>query len=312
MAPETKTNDDQGTADGPLSTTDVLAGFAPLIERYDGFLLDQWGVLHDGVTVYPGVLGTLRALAAAGKRVVLLSNSGKRAAANAERLTALGIDATLYLTVVTSGELAWRGLRDRSAPFAELGNRCLLISRGDDRGTIDGLAISETDADHADFVLLAGTDSNARASAEIEAALAVALARALPLVCCNPDFSSVEPGSEQGRAPGAFALDYRRAGGEVWFIGKPWPEVYRAALAELDLPADRVLAVGDSLDHDIKGAADAGIDAALTRGGVHRETLAGDFDAAEQRRRLAEMLQPDALPAPRWLLPDFQLGNGTQ
>lgn len=312
MAPEAKTNHDQDTAGGLVSTTDVLAGFAPLIGRYDGFLLDQWGVLHDGETVYPGVLNTLRALAAAGKRVVLLSNSGKRAAANAERLTALGIDTALYRAVVTSGELAWRGLRERTAAFAELGERCLLISRGGDRSTIDGLAISETDAEHADFVLLAGTDSNAQASAEIEAALAVALARRLPLVCCNPDFSSVEPGSEKGRAPGAFALDYQRAGGRVRFVGKPWPEVYRAALTELDLPADRVLAVGDSLDHDIKGAAGAGIDAALTRGGVHRDALAGDFGAAEQRRRLAEMLKPEALPAPRWLLPDFQLGKHTQ
>ncbi len=62
------------------------SGLADLASRYRGFIVDQWGVLHDGGAPYPDALEGLAELRAAGKRVVLLSNSGKRAAVNRQRL----------------------------------------------------------------------------------------------------------------------------------------------------------------------------------------------------------------------------------
>lgn len=288
--------------------TKVLSSFTPLINQYDGFLLDQWGVLHDGINVYPGALATLETLRANNKTIILLSNSGRRSAANATRLAAMGIHSELYLDVITSGEMAWRGLQAREgSPFEDLGQRCLLISRGGDRSTVEGVAVETTDdVERADFVLLAGTDSSESAATEIAEQLEIARRRGLVVVCCNPDFASIEPGSDVGRTPGLFALDYQRAGGEVRFIGKPWAAVYQTALASMALRKTQVLMVGDSLHHDIKGAHNAGIDSALTRHGVHRDVLNGELSAEQQLAGLAQLLEPDLQP-PHWLLPAFRL-----
>jgi ribonucleotide monophosphatase NagD (HAD superfamily) len=57
-------------------TVPLLPGIAPLAERYDGFILDLWGVLHDGRHPMPGALDALAHLREAGKRIVILSNAG--------------------------------------------------------------------------------------------------------------------------------------------------------------------------------------------------------------------------------------------
>src|SRR3546814_13224510 len=87
-----------------MTEAPLVAGLATLASRYDAFLLDQFGVLHDGSTVYPGVVACLEALQAAGKRTIILSNSGTLRAASMERLARLGIPPALYEDFVTSGE----------------------------------------------------------------------------------------------------------------------------------------------------------------------------------------------------------------
>ena len=102
----------------------VFEGITPLAERYDGFVVDLWGVVHDGVQAYPGVTEALAQLQAAGKRVVFLSNAPRRSWVVEELLARLGVPRELYVDAVTSGEVAWEMLRDRTDPwFARLGRR---------------------------------------------------------------------------------------------------------------------------------------------------------------------------------------------
>jgi HAD superfamily hydrolase (TIGR01459 family) len=286
--------------------TEVLAGIDPLLERYDGFLVDKFGVIFDGMRVMAGAHEALALLQRAGKRVVILSNSGRRSAPNEGRLTRLGIGRALYQALVSSGEATWQGLHDRTDPtFVGLGRHCLFFSRGGDRSTVDGLdlALVET-ADAADFVLLAGLDHDDATRARCAEQLALAAGRGLPLLCANPDLVSLEHDTlVQG--PGAFAARYAEAGGEVRYVGKPWPVVYRAALALLDLPPARVLAIGDSLDHDIAGAAPFGVDGALSVEGVH----AGEFADTATGGELLDHLDRLCLTRchhPRWLLRGFR------
>jgi HAD superfamily hydrolase (TIGR01459 family) len=93
------------------------SGLADLASRYRGLIVDQWGVLHDGARPYAAALECLAQLRAAGKRIVLLSNSGKRTAINRARLAEIGIDGSLYDTIVTSGEATWQALAERTEPF---------------------------------------------------------------------------------------------------------------------------------------------------------------------------------------------------
>ncbi|MCB1884081.1 MAG: TIGR01459 family HAD-type hydrolase [Geminicoccaceae bacterium] len=288
-----------------MSGARFIAGIEPLIEGYDGFLLDQFGVLHDGVAPFPGVVAALSRLREQGRAALILSNSGKRSAPNVARLEGLGIPRSLYTGLVSSGEAAWLGLRERTDPlFADLGRRCLLVSRGGDRSAIEGLDLDLVDADTADFVLLAGLDGDAHARARLDGELAIALGRRLPLVCTNPDVVSLE-GERRVDGPGRFAQDYAEVGGEVRWVGKPHAAIFRAALERVGVAPDRLVMVGDSLHHDIKGASPFGIDGALVMNGVHEAALEGrrgaDLDAALQG------LLGDDLPAPRWLLPAFRL-----
>ncbi len=286
--------------------TEVLAGIDPLLDRYDGFLVDKFGVIFDGVRVMAGARAALGLLQRVGKPVVILSNSGRRAAPNEDRLTGLGIGRDLYRGLVSSGEATWQGLRERTDPtFQGLGRRCLFFSRGGDRSIVDGLELDKVEAaTMADFVLLAGLDHDAAARAHCDEQLTLAAARGLPLLCANPDLVSLEHDT-QVEGPGAFAARYAASGGEVRYIGKPWPVVYRAAMTLLDLPPGRILAIGDSLDHDIAGAAAMGIDGALSIEGVHATAFASDMADADLLSRLDELCltRPDR---PRWLLRGFR------
>ena len=272
----------------------LAAGLCELADRYAGFIIDQWGVLHDGTSAYPDAFATLAELARRAKRIVLLTNSSRRVADNAAQLRGLGFNPGMFEGIVTSGEATWRGLRDRSyPPFDRLGRRCLLVGPKDDTALVDGIDLDLVeDAAEADFVLLSWLDHDLHTDAWFETLLPQALAHRLPLVCANPD-RIVRVAGGLIAAPGRYAARYEEMGGEVVYVGKPHRPIYAACLDHLEglEPAD-ILCIGDSLEHDIAGANGMGLDAALIAGGIHaEELLAGDgkhFEAAALEALMAE------------------------
>jgi HAD superfamily hydrolase (TIGR01459 family) len=277
-----------------------LTGIRPLIERYDAFLVDQFGVLHDGQAPYPGAVDALGALHAAGKRVLILTNSGKRSHKNRERVIRLGFPGDAF-EVLSSGEVAWQGIRDGSlgAPFVE-GSAVHVIGRpGEDYGVGDLDLRQVDDPGDADFVLIAASDAPRMNLDRYRQHLAVAAERGVPALCCNPDINMLTEFGLQP-APGAIAALYRELGGSVLMVGKPHQAIYCRALAMLDgIPASRIVAVGDSLEHDIRGAHGAGIGTALVRTGI-----LADLTPDELERLTARLdARPDVV------LPAFRLGE---
>jgi HAD superfamily hydrolase (TIGR01459 family) len=268
--------------------TDTITGLKQIADCFDHVLLDQWGVLHHGKKVFAEARDCVAALHARGKTVLVLSNSGKRSADNLRRIAKSGLPPELYDGVLSSGEVAWRGLRDRkSMPFTEVGRRCFLLSRDRDRGVVGGLDLDLVDLDAADFILLAGLDDDQTDLAAWREPLAGAVARQVPMICANPDLTMFTP-SGLLPAPGALAQSYEGLGGKVAYIGKPHRAIFDAALQALGNPApERVLMIGDSLDHDILGGRNAGILTLLVESGVHRAALAGATDLPASLRRLA-------------------------
>lgn len=247
-------------------------GLVEIADTYDLFLVDQWGVLHNGGVAKPAAMAALAAMRATGRPVVLLSNSAKRAAVSVANLRRMGIGPWLYDHIVTSGELGWQALHDRSDLwFAALGRRCLMFTWGGDRQILEGLDLAEADSvAGADFLLNAGTDG--APVAFYEPVMADAAERGLPMLCLNPDLVTVTPEGGLVVCPGSLAKRYEELGGSVRYIGKPHPEVYAHALA-LAPDASRPLAIGDSLHHDILGAQRMGLDSVLVAGGVHAPDL---------------------------------------
>ena len=141
-----------------------LTHFGPLADSYDAFVIDLWGVIHDGVTPYAGAVDCLARLEAAGKRVVLLSNAPRRAALAREGMRGMGIADALTTRIVTSGEVTWQMLAERTDPFfAALGRKVYFLAPPHERGLLAGLDVIRVDTpEQAEFVLVAGPDPSAQ------------------------------------------------------------------------------------------------------------------------------------------------------
>lgn len=285
---------------------DILDGIAPIADRYDGFVLDLWGVVHDGRRPYPGVPEALAALKARGKRVAFLTNAPRRAWFVAEMLDGMGLGRGLYDGIISSGELAWRHLRTREHPwFARLGRRAVHIGPERDLSVVEeGAAEIVADAGEADFLLNTGPDPE-RGSQDPEAyrpALEAAAAHRLPMLCVNPD-RFVMVGEARLICAGALADLYRPLCDDVFEVGKPDPAVYGPVLEMLGITdRRRVLAIGDSPHTDLAGAQAAGLDAlwALTGLAAHAHGEAPSAEALRAEAR-AEGVDPvAALRALRW------------
>jgi len=271
----------------------LISGLRELAPRYDGFILDLWGVIHDGLAPLPGAIDCLQSLIDAGRRIVLLSNAPRRADDVVRRITAVGVPVGLYHDVMSSGEEAWQHLKRREDPFyAALGRRCLHIGSERDLEIREGLGLDYVDAPaDAQFVLNTGPAGWDDRIEDYEPILREALARGLPMVCANPDLV-VQRGSTLHLCAGALAKWYEEAGGRVRWHGKPFRLVYDSCLVLLGIgERSRILAIGDSLRTDIAGAAGAGIDSLLIAGGIHADEFGLRGEQTPDLRRVEAALR---------------------
>jgi HAD superfamily hydrolase (TIGR01459 family) len=249
----------------------LVTGMRDVAPDYDGFILDLWGVVHDGVAPMPGALECLRALMERGKRIALLSNAPRRADDVVRRIAEIGVPEDLYHHVMSSGEEAWLHLYRRDDPFyAALGRRCLHIGSERDMEIREGLGLEFVEtAEKAQFILNTGPAGWDDVVEDYLPLLRPALTRDLPMICANPDLI-VMRGSTLHLCAGGLAKWYEEAGGRVRWHGKPFRSVYDTCLGLLGIDdRSRVLAVGDSLRTDIAGAGDVGLDSILIAGGIH-------------------------------------------
>jgi len=224
--------------------------------RFGGVLIDQFGVIHDGVKLYPGVRDVLEQLKRAGIPVVVMTNSGKRAEANRRRLVSMGLDRNLFVDAMSSGEVAYQYL-NASKP-----RRAYMIGRnGEDYG-FDNIE-SVASPHEAEILLILGSDAPATSLDQYKELFR---GLTLPALCCNPDKLMLTRDGLQP-APGAIAALYEEMGGKVEWIGKPYPGIYRAALALIGNPA-QALAIGDSAEHDVAGGRNSGLSTLLVRTGL--------------------------------------------
>lgn len=280
-----------------------LDGFAEIAGDYDGFILDLWGVVHDGVDPLPGAPECLQHLEDAGKRVVLLTNAPRRADAIIRQLRKMGIDDEHYDGVMSSGEAVHLMLRDRPDDwYRSIGTRMFYIGPDRDLSVIAGLDITRVD-DPADatFILNTGPDYlvDPAAAADWDPVLARCAHHRLPMICANPDLEVVVAGVRVLCA-GTLAVRYMEMGCDARLLGKPDPAIYGPVLDILGLPKSRVLAVGDALRTDIAGATASGVDSCWVLGGLHAAELAGDHGAVEKAAATAGLAPVATIPTFVW------------
>lgn len=250
-----------------------ISGISQIADQFDAFIIDLWGVLHDGTAPYPGAVNALSKLREAGKRIVLLSNAPRAASKAADVLGNLGFSDDLYDAVITSGQ----AVRDHLDAHRHDGTRYYYIGPAKDEDILDGLDYTRVDAaEDADFAIVTGFDEG-ETLADRQHELDACLAAKLPLICANPDKIVVKQTGEELLCAGVIADAYKAMGGEVSYFGKPYPAVYHACYEQLEVvDPSRTCAIGDSLETDIAGATSMAINAVLVTGGI----LARDLGVA--------------------------------
>ena len=248
--------------------TQRIDGLNNIIDTYDTFILDQWGVIHNGDDAFEFAVEALNFLQEHDKKVVVLSNSGKTRHFSYDRLANSGINRNLYIDVLTSGDHMRNNFKN--GKFKNLGQNALFFPWDNDYSVMEELSLVETSADKADFVLCTGVDRG-EVSAYLDD-LEVAVHRGLELVVSNPDITAMNSDGYLRACPGAIAQAYAEMGGVVHWHGKPKLEVYEIC-KDLVGGWDNAVAVGDSLEHDVAGANGAGISSLFIESGIHNEDL---------------------------------------
>lgn len=230
-----------------------IAGLREIARDFDAMLIDQFGVIHDGQKLYPGAAAVLAELHAADIPVIVMTNSGKRAAPNAARVVKMGIPRAHFVDCVSSGEVAFQSLDVKTA---------WLVGKDGEDYAFDPIRFVD-DPKQAEVMLILGSNAP-RLSLDDYRALFRGIT--LPALCCNPDRWMITSSGLQP-APGAIAAVYEEMGGKVSWIGKPYAGIYQHALKLLGNPA-RVLCIGDSAEHDVAGGRGAGLSTLLVQQGV--------------------------------------------
>lgn len=271
-----------------------------IFSRYDAFIIDLWGVMHDGSTLYPGAAETLAWLHEQRKQIVFLSNAPRRATLAEITLHKLGIAKTLYDHVLTSGETAYQMLKESML----FGPRYYYLGPGKDEDVLDGLAYERVaDPAQADFILNSGFEYDYQPEDDILPLLQRLYSLRLPLLCINPDIEVVKQDGARLLCAGWVAARYAGLGGHVVYIGKPHADVYARSFSLLgNPPKSRILAIGDNLHTDIVGANHQNIDCVLISGGI----LTSEQGHLPDERELAEHIAK-AGATPTYVLPRFAI-----
>ena len=230
-----------------------IDGLSGIASRFDGMLIDQFGVIHDGQRLYPGTLRVLSELKALRIPVAVMTNSGKRAETNRQRLVKMGVPRDHFTDAISSGEVAFSLLTVRTA--------FLIGKDGEDYG-FDGIRFVKDPRD-AEVILILGSNAPKTSLEDYRKLLA---GLTLPAICCNPDKLMLTPEGLMP-APGAIAALYEEMGGNVTWIGKPHPRIYAEAARLIGSPR-RILCIGDSAEHDVAGGRAAGFSTLLVLQGV--------------------------------------------
>lgn len=242
-------------------------------DSYTVILCDIWGCIHDGVNLYPGAAGRLRKWREEDKTIILITNAPRTAGVVAAQLRRLGLDDRIWDGIATSGEAAISRLRQAERPVGFIGTAA-------DRETLAGRGVRI--ADRSDFheLACAGLDGVRRTVDQYEHELRRIAERDVLMHCMNPDRIVIRGGVAEACA-GALADRYLELGGSVEWYGKPYPAIYRHAMQLAGNPRPHeVLAIGDSLQTDMIGAARMGFDCVFVAGGIHRgETIPTGFAA---------------------------------
>jgi HAD superfamily hydrolase (TIGR01459 family) len=263
-------------------TVTIIENLESFISSYDVLFCDIWGVLHDGVTAYKEAGNLLAQFRNLGGSVILISNAPLPNDSLVSVLAEKGVRRDSWDSIISSGDITISHITERGYLWT------YRIGPSRDADLFQLLPGKSASLEDAEAIVCTGLiDEGSETPLLYQNVLKRALALKIPLVCANPDLT-VDVAERRYFCAGSIAQLYEGMGGEVYWAGKPFAEIYEAALTKASqlrhkiVDRSQVLAIGDSLRTDIKGAQTAGIASLLIAAGIHKSEIMRDGSIAHE------------------------------
>jgi len=248
----------------------AIKGLSQIQDLYDAFFIDLWGVIHNGVQLYSGAINVLEKLNELNKRFVLISNAPRPSKSVEKYLLNLKMDKIFLKNIFTSGEAARQSLVK-----SYYGEKFYHLGPKRDNDLIEGLEKNKANLDKCDFILCTGLFDNENSLDYYKSLLRKYIK--LNMICTNPDLT-VHRGNQIEYCAGSIAAIFEKLGGKVIYFGKPYPEIYNFCIKK----KENILAIGDNIRTDIRGANQMNFDSLFITKGIHKDEFSNlsleDYD----------------------------------
>lgn len=280
-----------------------------IIDEYDAFLFDLWGVVVEGNYNYPGVVDNINYVINKGKKVIFITNAPRNIPHLWSKLTAWGINASKEM-IISSGELAVDMILNSKEIFAIDKPLIYHLSSNQNDLIKNTQLLTTININEANILLLTlhydeGEKVNLN---ELDSLLQTAVNRKTITICANPDLGIMQQGVYR-YCSGYFAAKIKQFGGSVIYTGKPYPEIYQLALNKLpNIPKKRILMVGDTFYTDILGSNTIGIDSALVLTG-NATKFHSQYHTLEEKLEQIKIVAHEEKVMPNFVI---ELGKGQE
>lgn len=281
----------------------ILSSLSEISDAYDAIFCDLWGCYHNGIEPYEAAVSACRGFRENGGTVILLTNAPRPAHGVKAFLDRIGAPEDSYDAIVSSGAACQAALAS-----GKFGRSFFYVGQDRDLHMLSDVGLAPAPLDDASAILITGLrDDRVETPEDYAAEISTWVDRGLTMLCANPDIQ-VDRGRERLWCAGAIARDYKAAGGEVIYFGKPHLPVYERCHEVLrehmghEVPKERVLAIGDGILTDVPGGIAAGLDTLFVTGGLAAQDLGPDPEHPQQ-----DLL--DRFLEQSGLAPEFAIGR---
>ena len=243
--------------------TKLIKGLSQIYGKYDAFFVDLWGVVHNGINLYPEAVEVLEKLHKFNKRFVLISNAPRPSKSVGKYLLNLKMKKKFIKNIFTSGEAALQSLKKNT-----YGKKFYHMGPQRDNDLIKGFEKNKTSLEKCDFILCTGLFEKKESTLDYYKNLLKKYTKK-KMICTNPDLI-VDRGNTREFCAGSVAMVFEKMGGKVVYFGKPYPEVYNQSI---DNKNKKILSIGDNLNTDIKGANLLNYDSLIISNGIHKDEI---------------------------------------
>ena len=247
-----------------------LNHLAEIYKNYDTYIIDLWGVIHNGIRLNSKAIEAVEKLIQNKKKVIFLTNAPRPCKEVKIFLRNLEIDEDLLENVFSSGEAAMLSLQEK-----KYGEFFFHLGPEKDNSIFFNIKEKKVSIEKCNFILCTGIINNHEEDLSYYKKL-LKNHTSKKLICTNPDLI-VHRGNTVEYCAGTIAQIFESLGGKVIYFGKPYKEIYKMCLSD----NKKIIAIGDNLNTDIKGANNMNIDSIFITSGVHRSEFKKESELSD-------------------------------